>query len=582
MGKRKNNRIRPQEPQELKPSGQTYAAGAASLAFPRTVTAAWVYLMFTLFPLIYHDYYFDILETKTRTFSWLTAIMIVLMCGWGIFSGEFAKAFKSEEKFGLSLTDWSMLIFWIVAGISTLGAGKYMRQAFTGEEGRYVGFAFITTITLAYFLVTRYLKFSKHMVTAFLCTEILLCLFGITDFYSMNLLHFKDNIKAGQETIFFSTIGNINSYTVMVGFAVVISGVLFIMSRESVKRRLFYLVTLLISMTALTMGSSDNGYLTLMVFFGLVPFTAFRDLKSTARYFAVLAAYFTNIARIWHVEQVRTEKGLPFIKIDGLFNVIAKLSFLPVLILVLWVIAAIFYYADHRISRRQKDGGQKTDRQEERAQPETVERVLKVMRIFWLLFAILVVGVIAALFIKANSMEAKEVAEKFGALEHYLYFDDEWGNQRGYAWRACLEEFSELSLFKKLVGTGPDCFSVQMLLHRYLEMKDTTGLIYDSAHNEFLQYLYTVGLLGLISYVGQLAGAVVSAFRTALRTENKEGVREPYFGAYYWAFGFTVIGYALQSVVNINIPVASPLLWVFIALAEAAARENKAKSDAKT
>ena len=70
---------------------------------------------------------------------------------------------------------------------------------------------------------------------------------------------------------------------------------------------------------------------------------------------------------------------------------------------------------------------------------------------------------------------------------------------------------------------------------------------------------------------------MISAFRTALRTETGEGKREPYYGAYFWAFGFTVIGYALQSVVNINIPVASPLLWVFIMLAEAAARENKEK-----
>ena len=181
MGKRKNNKSRLQEPAEsrqeqqpasgqqkntqiVRPSGQGSAAGAASHAFPRKAAAAWVYLMFTLFPLIYHDYYFDILETKTKTFYFLTVTMIVLVTGWGIVSGEFAKVFRSGEKFGFSLTDWGMLVFWIVAGISTMAAGKYMKQAFTGEEGRFVGFAFITAITLAYFLVTRYLRFSKHMV----------------------------------------------------------------------------------------------------------------------------------------------------------------------------------------------------------------------------------------------------------------------------------------------------------------------------------------------------------------------------------------------------------------------------------
>ena len=535
--------------------GQT----ANKAAFPRFVTAAWVYLMFTFFPLIYHDYYFDILETKTKTFSCLTVAMIVITVGWGIFSGEFAKAFQSEEKFGFSITDWSMLIFWAVAGISTLAAGKYMKQAFTGEEGRFVGFFFISVITAAYFLVTRYLKFSKHMLTAFLVTEILLCLFGVTDFYCMNLLHFKDHMKDGQEAIFFSTIGNINSYTVMVGFAVVLSGVLFIMSRESIQRTLFYLAALLISMTALTMGSSDNGYLTLAVFFGLVPFAAFRRLKSTARYFAVLAMYFSNIARIWHIEQVRAAANLPFVPIDGLFNVIARFSALRALIGILWITAGLLFYADYKLKGRQI---------------KAVEQALKALRILWLGFVILVIFAGTSLFLRANSMEAEEAAAKFGSMTPYLYFDDAWGNQRGYVWRACWEEFLELDPFHKMIGTGPDSFSVQMLLHRYREMVDITGLVYDSAHNEFLQYLYTVGILGLLAYIGQLAGAVIAAFRTALCLEDGPAAES---GAYFWALGFTVIGYALQSVVNINIPVASPLLWVFIMLAETGARENRGR-----
>ena len=326
MGKRKNNKGRLQEPadvrqeqqpasdqkkktQKVRPSGQENAAGAASHAFPRKVTAAWVYLMFTLFPLIYHDYYFDILETKTKTFYFLTVTMIVLAAGWGIVRGEFAKVFQSKKS-GLSLTDWGMLVFWIVAGISTLAAGKYMKQAFTGEEGRFVGFAFITAITLAYFLVTRYLKFSKHMVTAFLITSWLMCLFGITDFYNMNLLHFKDHIKDTQYAVFTSFIGNINSYTVFVGFSVVISTVLFVLSRESVKRTVFYFASMLVSMTALTMGKSDNGYLTLAALFGLLPLAAFRTRTGLRRYFLMLAVYFTNISRIWHIEQTRLEKGL--------------------------------------------------------------------------------------------------------------------------------------------------------------------------------------------------------------------------------------------------------------------------------
>ena len=584
MRKRKNNKNRLQEPaesrqeqqpasgqqkktQKVRPSGRGSAAGAAPHAFPQTVTAAWVYLMFTLFPLIYHDYYFDILETKTKTFYFLTVTMIVLVAGWGIVSGEFAKVFRSDEKFGFSLTDWTMLVFWAAAGISTLAAGKYMKQAFTGEEGRFVGFVFITAITLAYLVVTRYLKFSKHMVTAFLITSWLMCLFGITDFYNMNLLHFKDHMKDTQYAVFTSFIGNINSYTVFVGFSVVISAVLFVLSRESVKRTLFYFASMLVAMTALTMGKSDNGYLTLAALFGLLPLAAFRTRTGLRRYFLMLAVYFTNIARIWHIEQTRLEKGLDFIWIDGLFSHIAELSVLPAVIAGLWILYAALLVWDI------KSGSAKQVVCVKGSAPE--DTLPAVLRYVWLAIIVLSVLGVFMLLAQVNGGTRQEALQKFGPLSEYLFFDDAWGTQRGYVWRACWEEFMELDIFHKLIGTGPDTFSVQMLLHRYREMVDTTGMVYDSAHNELLQYLYTTGIIGLTAYLGQIIGAAAAAVKTGLAAEKGEGARKPYYAAYIWAFGFAAVCYAVQSVVNINIPVVSPLLWIFIMFTEVLARETR-------
>ena len=589
MGKRKNSKSRLQGPAESRPErqqaagqqkktekaktpGRGNAAGAASHTFPQTATAAWVYLMLTLFPLIYHDYYFDILETKTKTFYFLTLPMIVLVMGWGISSGEFGKVFRSEERFSFSLTDWSMLIFWIVAGISTLAAGAYMKQAFTGEEGRFVGFAFITAITASYFLVTRYLKFSKHMITAFFVTSWLMCLFGITDFYNMNLLHFKDHIKESQYPVFTSFIGNINSYTVFVGLSVVTSAVLFVMSRESVKRTAFYFATMLVSVTALTMGKSDNGYLTMAALFGLLPLAAFRTRTGLRRYFLLLAVYFTNIARIWHIEQTRLAKGLDFIWIDGLFSHIAKLSVLPLVIAGLWILYAALLVWDIKSGTAKRTASGTGS-----APGETLPAFL---RYAWL--ALIVLSVLGGIMILAgaNGGTRQEALQKFGPLGEYLYFDDAWGTQRGYVWRACWEEFLELSPFHKLVGIGPDNFSVQMLLHRYKEMLETTGQIYDSAHNEFLQYLYTTGILGLTAYTAQIIGAAAAAAKTGLALENGKGTRESYYAAYAWAFGFAAVCYAVQSVVNINIPIVSPLLWIFIMFTEVLAREiRKEKAD---
>ena len=604
-------------------------------AFPRTVTAAWVYLMFTLFPLIYHDYYFDILETKTKTFSYLTIAMIVLAAGWGIFGGgwfggrdkgsaapdaEAASAHKGTGlsaglPAGLSWTDFFMLAFWIVAGLSTLTAGKYMRQAFTGEEGRYVGFAFISLITAAYFLVTRYLKFSKHMVTAFLVTAWPMCLFGITDFYDMNLLHFKDHMRDTQYKVFSSFIGNINSWTVYAGFAVVVSSVLFVMSRESVKKTFFYFATMLVSMTALTMGSSDNGYLTLAALFGLLPLAAFRTRSGLRRYVLMLAVYFANIARIYRIELVRAEKGLDFIPIEGLFNHIAKLSVLPAVIAVLLILYAALLTLDIRTGRvraglpgKQKSVSGKTNAKGSSSGTGTAvpagsgssgtgkaagpagngDELPAAFRYVWLAFILLAAAGAAVFLMKVNAGTREAAVLRFGPVGEYLFFDDAWGTQRGYVWRVCLEEFRGQNFLHRLIGIGPDNFSVQMLLHRYKEMAEVTGQIYDSAHNEFLQYLFTVGYLGLAAYIGQLVSSVVTAAREAGALRNGRGsdagdgpaaesaaAREPYYEAYLWAFAFAVICYAAQSVVNINIPVVSPLLWIFMMLTESLARERR-------
>lgn len=563
------------------------ASGAALPAFPRTVTAAWVYLMFTLFPLIYHDYYFDILETKTKTFSYLTIAMIVLVVGWGIFGGGWFGG-----RAGLSWTDFFMLAFWAVAGLSTLTAGKYMRQAFTGEEGRYVGFAFISLITAAYFLVTRYLKFSKHMVTAFLVTAWPMCLFGITDFYDMNLLHFKDHMRETQYKVFSSFIGNINSWTVYAGFAVVVSSVLFVMSRESVKRTFFYFATMLVSMTALTMGSSDNGYLTLAALFGLLPLAAFRTRSGLRRYVLMLAVYFANIARIYRIELVRAEKGLDFIPIEGLFNHIAKLSVLPGIIVVLWIVYAALLAFDIKTGRAgAKSSGSAAGGKD--GHKTEADELPAAFRYVWLAFILLSAAGTAAFILKVNGGTREAAVLRFGPVGEYLFFDDAWGTQRGYVWRVCLEEFKGQNFLHRLIGIGPDNFSVQMLLHRYKEMAEVTGQIYDSAHNEFLQYLFTVGYLGLAAYIGQLVSSVVTAAREAGALRNGRGseasdgpaaerpaaenaaAREPYYEAYLWAFAFAVICYAAQSVVNINIPVVSPLLWIFMMLTENLARERR-------
>lgn len=519
--------------------------------FPAYITGAWVMLMFSLFPLVYSDFYFNILETKFTVFCILTGAMVVGMLFWTLGEGEW---FHRVKKPGFSPMDWCMLLFFTTSLIATVTAKPYVRQAITGEEGRYVGMLYTALLGAAYFCMRRGFRFRTRYVSVFLWVSWFVCLFGITDFYNMNLLHFRDFMKEEQYRIFVSTIGNINTYTAFVGLVLALSGTLFVFSEESPIRTGFYFVTLHISLMALIMGSSDNGYLTLAAFFAFLPFSAFTNWRFIRRYVMAAALFLSNVLYIRHVMQV---KGEEVQYIDGFFQVISAIKFLPLIAFMLWVTGILLFYFEWK---SEKEGGE-------------TRRAPLFLRKIWILFIFLSVAAFVFFLFRANGMSEKEAAAHYGSMAKYLKFNDTWGTKRGYVWRAAVEEYQKLSIWKKLTGTGPDTFGIYMLINRLKEMEAVTGTVFDAVHNEYLQYLFTIGPLGLLSYIGVMGCGIWSAIRKGSRLIHQADVeKNQKFGAYFYAIGYMIICYVVQAVVNINIPIATPVLWVFVMMLSAEER----------
>ena len=96
-----------------------------------------------------------------------------------------------------------------------------------------------------------------------------------------------------------------------------------------------------------------------------------------------------------------------------------------------------------------------------------------------------------------------------------MVIDDEWGTHRGYIWRIGLENYKEFPLIHKIFGYGPDTFGIVTVNNNYDEMVSRYNEIFDSAHNEYLQYFVTIGPFGLISYLVLLVSAVLRMVRRA-------------------------------------------------------------------
>ena len=553
---------------------------------PQILTGIWAVLMLSLFPLIFTDFYFNILETKFITLCILNFGVMGGILLWRLFSAP--KPAEPEAKgsalSGLSATDWCMLAYLACATVATANASPYIWQAFSGIEGRYTGLFYILMLTGTWFTVTRHYSFETRVITVFFCAAWIVSLLGISDFYDMNLLHFKDEMREDEYQIFTSTIGNINTYVVLIGIFTAIASSLFVLSEEGSGRILFYYLSVVVSFLAIATGSSDNGYLSLGALFAFLPLAAFRNQRALRRYVVLLATYLSVILFLLRESRLKAGK---VIRIDGFFNLFRKVPALPKIALLLWALAAALYLlaafrrkksaapAKNPAPAKNSDPAKDTAPAKAAAAPKDPEALPVAVRIVW---GILVAGaacVLLSVLVKANRMSMQEAGAAYGNLAQYLKFSDSWGTNRGYIWRVGWEEYMALPLSKRITGSGPDTFGIYMMIHRWKEMQEKTNQIFDSAHNEYLQYLFTVGPVGLLSYLGVLATSVYTAFRTAVRMYRRGGERDILLAPYLCAFAFMVLCYACQAVVNINIPIATPVLWTFLMIAAAMARNER-------
>lgn len=151
--------------------------------------------------------------------------------------------------------------------------------------------------------------------------------------------------------------------------------------------------------------------------------------------------------------------------------------------------------------------------------------------------------------------------EKYGALNQYLLLNDDWGTHRGYIWRIGMEFYQKQPIHHKLFGYGPDTFGIITVKNYFEDMVRRYGEKFDSAHNEYLQYLVTIGIVGLTAYLALLLTSITEMLRTLKKRPE------------LIAIAFAVICYGAQAAVNISVPIVAPIMLTLMMLGVAAVRD---------
>lgn len=496
-------------------------------------------VLLTVFPLYYRDYYYDILVAKYQ-FFYLTAL---IMTGIMVLSILYTivrdyKRFHLMDFFNFNIAQWAMLAFCMIAIISTLQS-DFKYESLWGNEGRFSGLFLILLYGSVFFIISKRAYYSKWIIDLFLGASMLLCILGITDYFMLDILNFKENIVESQYNMFASTIGNINTYTAFVAMVMGISAVLFT-SAKTLKRCVWYFICMTISFFAIIMGLSDNAYLSLAALFVFLPLWLFKSKTGIKRYMLMCTVF---IYVIYIVDFVN--KAIPdhVLQMSGILEKISGYSRLEYIVAAASIISVVVYLIDYISKSGDKSYGKK--------------------------FQILWGGLLITLFLGFSYVlydaNIAGNGQRYGALQNYLVFDDEWGTHRGYIWRIGMESYLKLPMIHKIFGHGPDTFGLMVSIERYDEMISKYNEYFDSAHNEYLQYLFTLGPFGLLSYVMVVIGSGMQIIKKAGKDPYMIGIL------------FAVICYSVQAVVNISLPITTPVFIILIAVGLAGSKTVRAE-----
>ncbi|ETP72240.1 O-Antigen ligase [Lachnospiraceae bacterium JC7] len=524
-----------------------------------------IYVLFYLciFPLSLHDKYFDILSFRFGLF-WKPTLaygaiflflgLLYLMCDAlynesalrkGFFSrvkdtletsqreetGKIKKGFLNRtkrvcEEFRIKGTDIAVTVLVILFAISTALA-EYPYEAFWGDRGRNQGLFVWLMFYIAYWLVTRFYKFKKWHIWAFMTAASMVCIWGMFNFFLYTFGMFE-NASDEYKYTFVSSIGNINTYTSFTGIFYGISVAMFIKSGNFVSR-MAALAAVTVASFAQIMGMSDNAILSTGIVLAVSPLALCENYGDLARYFTASSIYLGGMK----VTSIITESGIKTMNDpDPSTQIrIAGMGFFVYGLIIFLVIAVVFTSLAIKENR-------KTD------YSTGVER----FKLVWCVLIAIVAGSAVVVLVLANTGWHSEV---WAAYKNLLIFDDSWGTGRGLCWRLGMEFWNnDATLLMKLFGYGPDTFYI-ITMDRFMQTMQDAGYGYfDSAHNEYFEYFITVGIFGLTAYLAFL----YTSMRDMLSSVNM----------FSKAFAMGVLAYAFQAVVNIAIPITSVVFMMVL------------------
>ncbi len=406
-------------------------------------------MVFVVMTFYMDNAYFNLLGSKAYIFYWMAILYAIFMLFW--------ERSRLDGNYGndssgrnkkITLLDGAVIAFTLVALVSTLFS-NYKADALWGHYGWAVGSLYLLANAAIYFWTSRRMRWKAWMHTVITISASIVFLWALTDECYLDIFKMHDPIEAETAYNYLASIGNNNWFS---GYwALVVPFFLFGIKKGSFRKNVLLLAGLFLSVFVGVSSRADSIYLG----FGVI--LAISLLRAIG---CGQQSLYTGIS--WMV------MGLAMLSAKGVRRIIPMI--------------------------------------------ELDEIALKMIesKMWLVLFA---VGVLLVAFPKVKAARYVKLALivlgicglGIGIYTQAGRFGDNWGTGRGATWILAWKAFAEGGIIDKIFGIGPDCFG-----HAYRTL--TGSSLFRNAHNEYLQYLVTMGVTGLISYMAIYVGALLQTF----------------------------------------------------------------------
>ena len=486
--------------------------------------AAAAFCVMLLHPILFDDLYFNINRYKQAVYCCAAFFALIAYVVLSILRKKPAGS-DNPGRFRFSIADWGMMLFSIVSLVSCV-LSTDPHSAFTGDEGRKSGLLFILSMSAFHIVVSRTPSAVRRAVEGLLISGTLVALLGVLNFFNIDPFGFYGpRLARGDVTKFISTIGNIDFFAAFLSLFLPCA-MIFCVKTQGIRSFLCF-GAIAVGASAAIAARADSAIIVLAVSLFSCMLFGVRSRENLARAFFAIAAVLVGIAGITVLINAHPDghMTLEYSLQKHLVKYPEEMGIGAVILLG----ASYVLFKSKRLLISKKTA-----------------RFLR--RLLWFAF-FCAAFVLASVFFYYTFIDTE--TELSGAMD-FFRFEDKWGSSRGGVWVRCMKLYDRSSLRVKLVGLGPDLLRKPLNDAYGKEILSYCKIAFDNAHNELIQYLLTLGALGLVSYLWFVYGGMHTLYMRMKQC--------PYAAAAFAA----AAAYLVHSLITVNQPITTPLLFMLL------------------